>query len=242
MCEQGIKDLVEKPTAQASRILSSAANKVGLQGVEDWSKENEKNPGRAVTKAAEATASWYAGNALGDYFGPASGAGAAGAGTDVATAAAQAGPDYAAELAQLNGAAGPGYAAEVAQAANPGMIAPGMQTQAMDESGLLNQGQIPNVMNSPQMQIKGLMQKPFTRNLMMRQGLQSLTPQQQPAPAPPPQRAPAYQPQSTPYGGSSSPYGGGGLPYQQSQMPAQAPGMGQLTPDQIQRLRAMGLI
>lgn len=76
----GWKKPFEQVAAQDSRNLADFFNKVGWQGAEDEARHNVRNPGRAITKAAEYAVGGYLGSlaAGGEAAGAADAAGAAG--------------------------------------------------------------------------------------------------------------------------------------------------------------------
>lgn len=178
MSEGGWKKPFYKVAENDSKNAAWLGNAIGWQGLEDEGNYNAKNPGHAITKAAEYAALYYLGGMLG---GASAGAGAeAGAGMGASAGGAI---DMAAEQAAEQGLT-------QAAGATSSVYQPGITDKAL---GLLSSGSSSGK--------SGILAKQVGMNML--QGQQQ--PQQRPMAAPPQQgqQEPLRMPYGSPYGTSA---------------------------------------
>jgi hypothetical protein len=202
----GAKDLLYK--GSMIKEISQNAKHLGqmwnIPSLEQEGAKNEKNPGRAVGKAAAYTAGAYLGGLLGGA-GAAGGAGAEAAGETAATTAAE-------ELAKQEALNSAQYASQqgllssaysgASMAPGPGVVAPGMQNVANADTALINAG-YPNMAGGKLTGLLSTGAKSPAARYAMTQGLKMMNqPTQQPMSRPPmaPQQ---QQPMQMMYGDST---------------------------------------
>lgn len=241
MCENAwdeIKKPFYKVAQRDSQNLKHLGEDWNWQWLENEAKKNEKNPGRAIGKAAANAAAWWL--TSGASAGAEAGALAAGeiGGQAAMTAAEQAALElakqealnsaqYAMQQGLLSGASqsfgsgllggqgGVGMGSAFSMAPGPGVVAPGQQLGAMADTAAINAG-FPKA-------APGYWAPKGSKEFAMKQGL-GMMGQDQTPPAPPPPRR-QEQPPVPP-----APYGGSGLPG----------GLLGLSEEEKQRLRMMG--
>jgi hypothetical protein len=219
----GWKEPFYKVAKQDSRNLAWLGNAIGWQGLEDAAKYNVKNPGHAVSTAAEYALGGYLGGLLGAGGEAAGAAGeaavpafegavASGAATTTEELAAQ----QAAQQALQQGGAGILGGAPVTDLSTMGNTVPvkDLSTQA----GLLDKSRLALSSGSSSGK-SGLLAQQLGMKMLQPQG------QQQPMPAPRPQGG-SMEPLRSPYG---QPYG-----------TSSGNSLGLLTEEQKKKLRAQG--
>jgi hypothetical protein len=145
----GAKDLLYKGSMikEVSQNAKHLGQMWNIPSLEEEGAKNEKNPGRAIGKAAAYTAGAYLGGLLGGAAGAggeAAGSSAAAAG-DADMAAVQAGmtADQAAQLAAAQpgpGLLGNAYSSWASDSPGAGVVAPGMQDAANMDTMLIHHG------------------------------------------------------------------------------------------------------
>jgi hypothetical protein len=198
----GAKDLLYKGSMikETSQNLKHLGEMWNIDSLSQEGAKNEKNPGRAIGKAAAYTAGAYLGGLLGGAGGAAGGAGTE---TAVNSAAALGDAEQAAVQAGMQTApqAAPMYSSSLLSTApGPGVVAPGMKYPAMADTALINAG-YPEMAGG---KVTGLLAQGSgspSSKLALRQTMSSMQPQQ----APQQQQRPTYappqqQPPMLPYG------------------------------------------
>jgi hypothetical protein len=215
-----------------SRNAAWLGNAIGWQGLEDEGKYNTKNPGHAVTKAAEYAAMYYLGGQIGQYLGGGSQAApAAGAVVDESAGLAMnAGTTTAQQAAQQQAM----QAALSSGDESLGLLGANYSAPVSDLSVMANGG-APVADRSVQAGLLDKTRLAFTSGgntgkggqLAAQYGLKMMQPDQQPQPmAPPPRQQGPMEPLPRSY--NSGPYG-----------TSAGNSMGLLTPEEERKRRMM---
>jgi hypothetical protein len=158
----GAKDLLYKGSMikETSQNLKHLGEMWNIDSLSQEGAKNEKNPGRAIGKAAAYTAGAYLGGLLGGAAGGAGGAGAEAAGNSAAAlgdaeqAAVQAGMQTAPQ-------ATPMYSSFVSESPGPGVVAPGMQGFANADTAMIHGASYPGF-DSPNLMEAGIQDTGYT--------------------------------------------------------------------------------